>query len=75
MLYGSPPSLELLRPADLKPVMCFKAKIIQLKNVPAGQAIGYGKTFVTGRPSRIATVPVGYDDGYPRRLSNAASFW
>jgi len=70
MLYGSPPSKELHYPADLRPVMSFKSKIIQLKDVPAAQPIGYGRTFVTEKPSRIATVPVGYDDGYPRLLSN-----
>lgn len=70
MLYGSPPSNELHHPADLRPVMSFKSKIIQLKDVPSAQPIGYGRTFVTEKPSRIATVPVGYDDGYPRLLSN-----
>ncbi len=70
MLYGSPPSDELHRPADLRPVMTFKSKIIQLKEVPKGQPIGYGRTFVMQDPGRIATIPVGYDDGYPRLLSN-----
>jgi len=70
MLYGSPPSHEIHRPADLRPVMSFKSRILQLKGVPAGRPIGYGRTFVTDRPSRIATIPVGYDDGYPRLLSN-----
>ncbi|MFZ2446855.1 MAG: alanine racemase [Syntrophobacteraceae bacterium] len=70
MLYGSPPSGEPSAGVDLEPVMTFKSRIIQLKEVPAGQPIGYGRTFVTERPSRIATVPVGYDDGYFRLLSN-----
>lgn len=70
MLYGSSPSAELQHPATLKPVMSLKAKIIQLKSVPEGQAIGYGRTYVTQAPSIIATIPVGYDDGYPRLLSN-----
>ncbi|MCK8602139.1 alanine racemase [Desulfoferrobacter suflitae] len=70
MLYGSPPSQELHFPARLKPVMSLKAKILQLKDVPAGQPIGYGRTFLPEKPSRIATIPVGYDDGYPRLLSN-----
>jgi len=70
MLYGSPPSAEIHRPADLQPVMSFKSRILQLKVVSAGQPIGYGRTFVTQKPSRIATIPVGYDDGYPRLLSN-----
>lgn len=70
MLYGSPPSHDLRYPADLRPVMSFKSRILQLKDVPAGQPVGYGRTFVTDNPSRIATIPVGYDDGYPRLLSN-----
>jgi len=70
MLYGSPPSDELRYPASLMPVMSFKTRVLQLKDVPAGHPIGYGCTFVTDRPSRIATLPVGYDDGLPRLLSN-----
>ncbi len=70
MLYGSPPSDEILCPAPLRPVMTLKTKILQIKEVPAGQSIGYGRTFTCPRPMRIATVAVGYDDGYPRVLSN-----
>lgn len=70
MLYGSSPSSEMHHPADLQPVMSFKSRILQLKELPAGRPIGYGRTFVTQKPSRIATIPVGYDDGYPRLLSN-----
>lgn len=70
MLYGSQPSGELDNPADLRPVMSFKSKVLQAKDVVVGQPIGYGRTYVAGRPSRIATIPVGYDDGYPRLLSN-----
>jgi alanine racemase len=70
MLYGSAPSGELHHPADLRPVMSLRSKILQLKDVSAAQPIGYGRTFITENPSRIATIPVGYDDGYPRLLSN-----
>lgn len=70
MLYGSQPSDELRYPASLMPVMSFKTRVLQLKDVPADHPIGYGCTFVTDRPSRIATLPVGYDDGLPRLLSN-----
>ncbi len=70
MLYGSPPSDRIIHPADLRPVMTFKSKIVQIKTVPEGQSIGYGRTYVTKRPARIATIPVGYDDGYYRLLSN-----
>ena len=73
MLYGSPPSMELDQPAELLPVMAFKSNILQLKEVPAGHPIGYGRTYVTEKTTKIATVPVGYDDGYSRLLSNRGS--
>jgi alanine racemase len=68
MLYGS----EGLNGIPLKPVMKLKTKIIQLRSVPAGTPVSYGGTFVTARPSVIATLPIGYADGYMRRLSNRA---
>lgn len=70
MLYGAQPSDVLLRPAPLKPVMSFKSRILQLKDVPKDHPIGYGRTYTTPGPARIATIPVGYDDGYSRLLSN-----
>jgi alanine racemase len=51
-------------------VMRWRTEIMRLKDLPAGHAIGYGATFRTSRPSRIATLPVGYADGYDRLLSN-----
>ena len=54
----------------LKPLLTLKSKIILLKKVPANTPISYGRTFVTKRKSIIATVPVGYADGYSRKLSN-----
>jgi alanine racemase len=59
--------------AELKPVMAFKTRIIQVKEVPAGTGVSYGHTFVTSRPSRLAVLPVGYNDGYLRVLSNRAA--
>lgn len=56
----------------LKRVMSFHTKVSLLKEVPAGEAIGYGLTFKTARLSVIASLPVGYNDGYPRLLSNRA---
>lgn len=58
---------------ELKPVMSVKSRIAFLKEVPPGTPIGYGRTFITERPSRIATIPIGYNDGYPRALSNRAA--
>jgi alanine racemase len=54
----------------LEPVMRWRTAIMRLKELPAGHAVGYGMTFRTTRPSRIATLPVGYADGYSRLLSN-----
>ena len=58
--------------ADLRPVMRLLARVIRVADIAAGEGIGYGHTFVTQRPSRIATVRCGYADGYPRALGNLA---
>lgn len=55
---------------ELRPVLSLHTRISFLKQVPAGTTIGYGATFVTNRESLIATLPIGYHDGYPRSLSN-----
>jgi len=54
----------------LRPVMSLHSRIMLLKKVPRGEQLGYGCTFETGRDSLIATLPIGYDDGYRRALSN-----
>lgn len=54
---------------ELKPVMCLRSEVTHLKRVPAGESLGYGRSFVTTRDSLIATIPVGYADGLPRLLS------
>jgi len=56
--------------APTDPVMTWRSAIARLKTLPANHAIGYGTTYHTKRESRIATIPVGYADGYSRRLSN-----
>ncbi|MBL0926684.1 MAG: alanine racemase [Phycisphaerales bacterium] len=58
--------------AELSPAVRWTSHIVHLKSVPSGTPVGYGGTFRTTRPSRIALVPVGYADGYPLALSNAA---
>jgi len=70
MLYGAYPSPAMAQQITLKPVLSWHTKILQLKKVPAGTSISYGQTFVTKRESVIATLPVGYADGYQRILSN-----
>ena len=54
----------------LKPVMSLHSRISLLKWVPAGETIGYGCTFEASRKTLVATIPIGYDDGYPRAMSN-----
>ena len=55
---------------ELKPVLSLLTQIAHIKRVPAGSSLGYGRTFFTDRESLIATIPIGYQDGYPRALSN-----
>jgi alanine racemase len=66
---GEPASVE---PLPLRPVLSWKTRVLTVKEVAAGQAVGYMGTFVTKSQSRIAVLPVGYADGYPRLLSNRA---
>jgi alanine racemase len=70
ILYGMYPAPALKKQIALKPVLTWKTSIIQLKRVAAGTSVGYGRTFVTKRTSLIATLPVGYADGYHRLFSN-----
>lgn len=58
---------------ELKPVMSLHTRIAQLKKVPKGETLGYSRTFTTEKDSLIATVPIGYQDGYSRGLSNNAN--
>ncbi len=70
-LYGLAPSAQVgLQTVDLKPAMALKARIVHLKQVPAGFPVSYGSTYRTKAPTTIATVPIGYADGYSRLLSN-----
>jgi alanine racemase len=57
----------------LRPVLALYARAVRVEDLPAGWGISYGPTFRTARPSRIATLPLGYGDGWSRRLSNRAS--
>jgi len=77
-LYGLWPSSKVKTSAQerktgikLLPVLTWKTKVAQVKEVPKGETIGYGRTYRTERKSRIAVLPVGYWDGYDRKLSNS----
>lgn len=68
--YGIYPSLATGGKIALHPVMSFKTRVVLVKEFPEGYGIGYGRTFITRRPTRIATIPVGYGDGLGWPLSN-----
>jgi alanine racemase len=68
--YGVRTSREFENPAELKPVMSFRTWVAHVRNVPKGRTVGYGGLFTTGRESKIASLPVGFGEGYPRALFN-----
>lgn len=73
-LYGilcKPNDKTVLNP-DLRPVLSLKSTVVLIRTVEEGESIGYGRSFVTSRKSRIAILPVGYADGFPRNLSCGA---
>jgi alanine racemase len=68
--YGVRTSCDFENPAELKPVMSFRTWVAQVRDVPKGCSVGYGGLFTTSRDSRIASLPVGFGEGYPRALFN-----
>lgn len=71
MLYGISPLPEFQK--ILKPVMTWKTRIGLVREMPKGSSISYGRTFITPRAMRVATLTAGYADGYPRHLSNVGA--
>ena len=69
-LYGLYPSEDVSRDTGIRPVMSFKTRIIHIKDMESGDVVGYGRTYRITKPTRVATLPLGYDDGYNRLLSN-----
>jgi alanine racemase len=67
-IYGLPPVAAVRDRVELRPVMTFKTRIVQIKRVPAGSGVSYGHTFITPRESVIAVMAVGYADGYRRGM-------
>ncbi|MEW5685771.1 MAG: alanine racemase [Pseudomonadota bacterium] len=72
-LYGATPSP--LAEGRLRPVVRLEARVLQLRAIPAGVGVGYGLTYVAPEARRIATLSVGYADGWPRSLSSAGHAW
>ena len=71
ILYGMYPDSEP-RKGELKPVLTLKSRVAQVRDLPAGTSISYGRTFISDKPIRTAVITAGYADGHPRRISNAS---
>jgi len=70
MLYGLYDSAFVSREVELHQSMTLKSRVVFLKELPPGRTVGYGRTYTTTRKTVVATIPIGYADGYNRRLSN-----
>jgi alanine racemase len=68
LLYGISPAPEFQD--ELRPALALKSRVVLVRDLPAGHSISYGRTFITQRPTRVATLGIGYADGYPRAVSN-----
>ena len=69
ILYGISPSEDVMHPEDLQPVLHLKAVISHIKEIEPGSDVSYGRTYTADKKLRIATIPIGYADGYSRQLS------
>lgn len=72
IIYGMYPKPNFPKLIKLKPAMSFKTRIVYIKDTPPGRSISYSRTYITEKHTKIATLPVGYADGYPRGLANKA---
>jgi alanine racemase len=70
LVYGLAPSDEVGMPDGFRPALAFKTQVAQVKDVPAGEGVSYGATYVTTRATCIAVLPVGYADGFRRAPAN-----
>jgi len=70
LLYGCPP--VPIPTCPVRPVLSLRTELVLVKELPVGHSIGYGRTFITDRPTRMALLPIGFADGYLRVLSNKA---
>lgn len=69
-IYGLLPSTEFYTELPLKPVLSLKSRVGYIKDISAGRSVSYGRTFVASEKTRVATIPIGYSNGYMRNLSN-----
>jgi alanine racemase len=74
LVYGHAPSVGLRDKIDVVPVMSFKARLVHVREMPAGASISYGRTYIAPKPITMGVVPVGYGHGLSHRLSNKGEF-
>lgn len=74
MMYGLYPDGSIKEQGELAPILTLKARVVQVKELPAGAHISYGCTAKTERPTKIAVIGAGYADAYPRRMSNRGAY-
>lgn len=72
ILYGLNPSAKIRHKQNLVPVMELKSTVAMVKTVPSGTTVSYGRQFCSKEPVKVATIPIGYADGYPRTLCSHA---
>jgi alanine racemase len=72
IIYGMYPKKNFTRRIKLKPALNLRTAVVYLKDTPPGRSISYGRTYITQKHTKIATIPIGYGDGYGRILSNKA---
>ncbi len=72
IIYGMYPKHTFPKLIKLKPAMSLKTRVVFIKDIPPGRSISYGRTFISQRHTKIATLPIGYADGYNRGVSNKA---
>ncbi len=70
MLYGYYPSTDVQKPLDLKPAFSLKSSVVTERNLNRGDSLGYGRRYMAEQPERIGVLPLGYADGYDRKLRN-----
>jgi len=73
IVYGMYPKHTFPKIIKLKPAMSLKTRVVFIKDIPAGRSISYGRTFISQKATKVATLPIGYADGYHRGVSNKAS--
>ena len=72
VLYGQKPDASLTMPFEIKPVMSLRSVVSHIKTIKKGDCVSYGRTFTATKDTKVATVPIGYADGYLRAFSNKA---